>query len=162
VARSILETAYERAEATDDLASLPPEFGAEPFLRKLGLTGNTPQGVAWTPDLIDRGLALYAGYARESPDRFRGTVLIELEGWAEGLARMVRRLEGEATAVARLLDGGKDGRRRRSYSPATAGTSGSPSTSGTCTACSPRCYINWSGSKPGGKANRSRRRRWRT
>ncbi len=32
---------------------------------------------------------------------------IELEGWAEELARRVRRLEGEAAAVARLLDGGK-------------------------------------------------------
>lgn len=107
VAESILEAAYERAEATDDLRAVPPEFGTKPFLRRLGLTDKTPQVVAWTPDLIGRGLAVYAKYARESPDRFRETVLVELEGWAEELARKVRRLEGEAAAVARLLDGGK-------------------------------------------------------
>jgi hypothetical protein len=50
---------------------------------------------------------LYAGYAQEPPERFKEAVLIELEEWAEELARKVRRLEGEAVAVARLLDGGK-------------------------------------------------------
>jgi hypothetical protein len=107
VAESILEAAYERAEATEDLRSLPPEFGARPFLRRLGLTGKDAEEVAWTAELIGRGLALYAGYARQSPDRFRGTVLVELEEWAEELTRKVRRLEGEAAAVARLLDDGK-------------------------------------------------------
>jgi hypothetical protein len=107
VTQSILEAACERAEAAEDLRSDPPEFGGKPFLRKLGLTGATPQEVTWTPELIGRGLALYAGYARESPERFREAVVMELEGWAEELTRTVRRLEGEAAAVARLLDGGK-------------------------------------------------------
>jgi hypothetical protein len=107
VAESILEAAFERAEAAEDLRSDPPEVGGKPFMRKLGLAGKAPTGVEWTADVIDRGLAVYAGYARESRERFRLTVLTELEAWAEELERKVRRLEGEAAAVARLLDGGK-------------------------------------------------------
>jgi hypothetical protein len=107
VAESILAAACGRAEAAEDLQSDPPEVGGKPFLRKLGLAGKKPEDVGWTAAVIGRGLALYAGYARESPERFRQTVLIELEAWAEELERKVRRLEGEAAAVARLLDGGK-------------------------------------------------------
>src|SRR5262249_32008077 len=76
-----------------------------PFLKKLGLTEVEPGAVTWTADLISRGLAVYAGYARESHDRFREAVQVELEERAEELDRKVRRLEGEAAAVARLLDG---------------------------------------------------------
>jgi hypothetical protein len=107
VAESILEAGCGLAEAAEDLRSDPPAFGGKPFLRKLGLTGPTPGAVTWTLDLIGRGLALYAGFARESPERFREAVVGELEEWAEELVRKVRRLEGEAAAVARLLDGGK-------------------------------------------------------
>jgi hypothetical protein len=105
VAETVLGAACAQAEAAEDLRSDPPSFGGKAFLRKLGLTGKGPKEVAWTPDLIDRGLAVYAGYARESPERFREGVLAGLEEWAEELARKVRRLEGEAAAVVRLLDG---------------------------------------------------------
>jgi hypothetical protein len=105
VAETILGAACGQAEAAEDLRSDPPSFGSKAFLRKLGLTGASPKEAAWTPDLIDGGLALYAGYARESPERFREGVLVGLEEWAEELARKVRRLEGEAAAVTRLLDG---------------------------------------------------------
>jgi hypothetical protein len=107
VAQSVLEAACVRAEAAENLRSDPPGFGGKAFLRKLGLTEKTPQEVAWTPDLIVRGMAIYADYARESPEQFRQAVAIELEEWSEELARKVRRLEGEAAAVVWLLDGGK-------------------------------------------------------
>lgn len=106
VAESILEAACGRAEVAENLKSDPPEVGGKPFLRKLGLTGLAPAEVIWTEEVIGRGLAVYAGFARESPERFRQTVLTELEEWAEELDRKVRRLEGEAAAVAWLLDGG--------------------------------------------------------
>jgi len=62
----------------------------------------------WTAELIDRGLTLYAGYTREPADRFTAAVRAELEGWAEELTRKIRRLEREAAAVARHIDGGTD------------------------------------------------------
>jgi hypothetical protein len=106
VAESILETGGGLAEAAEDLRSDPPTFGSNAFLKRLGLAKTDPRAVAWTPAVIDRGLALYAGYAREPIDRFRESVRVELEEWAEELDRKVRRLEGEADAVARVLDEG--------------------------------------------------------
>jgi hypothetical protein len=106
VAETILETACGLAEAAEDLRSDPPAFGSKAFLKRLGLTETDPHAVTWVPGLIDRGLALYAGYAREPADWFRESVRVELEEWAEELDRKVRRLEGEAEAVARVLDEG--------------------------------------------------------
>jgi hypothetical protein len=62
--------------------------------------------MTWTADLIRGGLAVYAGFTEELPERFVGAVRAELEDWAEELGRKVRRLEGEEAAVVRLLDGG--------------------------------------------------------
>jgi hypothetical protein len=104
VAEEVLEAVFGEAVVAEDLRSDPPEFGSKQFLRKLGLASADPGSVAWTADLIGRGLALYAGYARESPEQFRTSVGEELEQAAEELARKVRRLEAEAGAVVRLLD----------------------------------------------------------
>jgi hypothetical protein len=103
-----LEAACTRADVAENLRSDPPRFGGKAFLRRLGLAGADPETVAWTPELIDRGLALYAGYVGESPERFREGVRFDLEECAEELDRKVRRLEREAAAVARLLDRGAE------------------------------------------------------
>jgi hypothetical protein len=104
VAESILEAACSRAETAENLRSDPPQYGSKSLLRKLGLSETDARQVTSTAELIRRGLTCYATFARESPDRFSEAV--DLEAWAEQLARQVRRLEGEAAAVARLLDGG--------------------------------------------------------
>lgn len=106
VAETILEAACSRAEVSEDLRSDPPTVGSKSFLRKLGLPGADPRGVAWTAGLIRRGLALYATCARKAPEQLQEAVGVELEQWGEELARQVRRLERESAAVARLLDGG--------------------------------------------------------
>jgi hypothetical protein len=87
-----------------NLRSDPPNFGSKAFLRKLELTEADAQSVTWTPDLIRRGVAVYAKFAQEPPDRFLEAVQIDLEAWVEELTRTVRRLETEVNAVVRLLD----------------------------------------------------------
>ena len=106
VAESVLEAACSRAETAENLRSDPPSFASKPFMRKLGLTGADAHTVAWTADLIRRGVLLYAGFTEEPPDRFVEAVRTALEAWADERARAVRRLEREAAAVVRLLDGG--------------------------------------------------------
>jgi hypothetical protein len=76
------------------------------FLGKLGQAGADPLKVTWTPDMVRRGLAIYAGFTEEPPERFVESVRADLEDWAEELERKVLRLEAEAGAVVRLLDGG--------------------------------------------------------
>ncbi|AWM39106.1 hypothetical protein GobsT_26180 [Gemmata obscuriglobus] len=104
VAETILDAAYGRAVAAEGLKSDPPEFGGKAFLRKLGLGGTAPAPVAWTRELIGRGLMLYAEFAHEPTERFGAAVREDVEIWAEELERKVRRLESECVAVARLLD----------------------------------------------------------
>ncbi len=107
VAECILNTACACAEVAENLRTDPPEFESKAFLRKLVLSGSDPRKVDWTPGLIGRGIALYAGYTEEAPEKFRAGVAIELEEWVEEVRRTVRRLEGQAVAVAQLLAGGK-------------------------------------------------------
>jgi hypothetical protein len=75
-------------------------------MRKLGLAKADTEKVVWTQDLIARGLAIFAGCAGESPERFREEVRVWVEE-AEELTRKVRRLEAEAAAIVQLLDGGE-------------------------------------------------------
>jgi len=103
VAESIMITACTRAEVAENLLSDPPEFETRAFLKKLGLPGSEPRNVDWTRDLIDRGLALYAGYAGESPERFAANIAVELDECVEDVNRTVKRLEGEAAAITNLL-----------------------------------------------------------
>ena len=117
VAESILAAACSRAETAENLRADPPNFGSKKFLRKIDVDEANAANVVWTPERIQRGLALYAGYAGEAPERFREAVGRELEQWAEELARRVRRLEREAAAVARLLDD-RTARRRAVALPA--------------------------------------------
>ena len=56
------------AETTDALRADPPEFGSKPFTRKIGLAGANQRKVAWTAELIHRGLTFYATCAREDPE----------------------------------------------------------------------------------------------
>ncbi len=104
VAEGILEAALGCAETAENLRSDPPAVGSKALMWKLGLTGADPRTVAWTPDLIRRGLAVYAHFTEEPVEQFVGAVRADLEEWADELARTVRRLEREAAAVARLLD----------------------------------------------------------
>jgi hypothetical protein len=104
-AECVLEAACARAEAAEDLRADPPAFGGKGFLKKLGLPGAAAEEAAWTADLVRRGLALYADYAREPAGEFADEVRNDLEGLAEELTRKVRRLEREAGAVERLLEG---------------------------------------------------------
>lgn len=106
VAESIFVAALRCAEAAEELRSDPPAFEDRAFLRKLGLSRTAPKAVSWTPELIERGLAVYAAYTKESPQRFREAVRFEVEDWAEELERKLRRLGAEADAVAQLLDSG--------------------------------------------------------
>ncbi|QJW94788.1 hypothetical protein FTUN_2311 [Frigoriglobus tundricola] len=69
------------------------------------MTETGAAGVGWAPERIQRGLAVYAKHAGELPERFREAVGREPEQGTEELTRQVRRLEREAAAVARLLDG---------------------------------------------------------
>ena len=105
VAESVLEAACSQAETAENLRSDPPSFASKPFMRKLGLTGADAHSVAWTADLIRRGVLLYAGFTEEPPDRFVEAVQADVEDRADERARTVRRLEREAAAVVRLLDG---------------------------------------------------------
>jgi hypothetical protein len=107
IAESILETACEIAETDDNLSTDPPEFESNQFLRKLGLKGSDPERVAWTRELIDRGITHYASYGSYSPERFRDAIRVELEELVEELTRKVRRLERDESAVVWLLDDGK-------------------------------------------------------
>jgi len=118
VAESIFETACGHTEAVEELRSDPPAFGSKPFLRKLGLPGADPKNVVWTAELIQRGLNLYATCAQEPPEQLRDAVRIDLEDWAEDCARKVRRLEREATAIARLLDEGSTRKQTSKLLPA--------------------------------------------
>lgn len=106
VAESILEAALGLAETAENLRSDPPAFGGKAFLRKLGVTETDASNLNWSPEMIRRGLELYAGYTREAPERFLESVRAELEEWAERLARKVGRLEAQSSALARLLDEG--------------------------------------------------------
>src|SRR5262249_42501189 len=83
----------------------PPVFGTKAFVRKLDLSSVDPKEVAWTAGVIRRGLALYARFTKEPLEQFVDAVGVDLEEWAEELDRKVRRLEREAAAGARLLDG---------------------------------------------------------
>jgi hypothetical protein len=105
VAESILEAVCGRAEAAGDLRSDPPAFASKAFMRKLGLTGTDAEVATWTAELIRRGLLLYAGYAQEPIAEFTEAVLSDLDSWVEELTRKVRRLEREAGAMVRFLDG---------------------------------------------------------
>jgi hypothetical protein len=108
VAACVLEFGLGRAETSEHARSDPRRFDTKPFLKKLGLAAADAGAVAWTPDLIRRALALYADCAGETPDRLLELVRADLEESAEELERKVRRLEREADAVARLLDGKAD------------------------------------------------------
>ncbi len=105
VAESICEAACQRAEVAESLRSDPPSFASKGFMRKLGLIGEDARKVAWTAELIRRGVLLYAVFTEEPAERFVEGVQADLEGWAEELVRKVRRLAHEAAAVVRLLDG---------------------------------------------------------
>jgi len=118
VAESVLEAAYARASEAEVSLSNPPEFESRTFLRRLGQSRSDPRKVPWTIDLIERGLALYATFVRESPEQFRRDVGVEVEEWAEELSRTVRRLEGEAAALARLLSDEKASQRAEGLLPA--------------------------------------------
>lgn len=85
----------------------PPRFDAKAFRRHLGLP-DAPHPADWTADRVRRGLALYAATAGESPARTLAAVRDALEDRAEDLDRAVRRLEGEAAAVARILETGPE------------------------------------------------------
>ncbi|MBP3956748.1 hypothetical protein J8F10_15860 [Gemmata sp. G18] len=108
IAESVLEAACGRAEAADDLRTDPPTFGSKAFMRELGLTGTDPQSTAWTPEVIQRGLTFYCRFTGEPVEPFAERMRADMESRAEELARRVRRLDREATAVARLLDGRTD------------------------------------------------------
>ncbi|QJW92544.1 hypothetical protein [Frigoriglobus tundricola] len=105
VAESVLEAACSRAESAGNLRTDPPAFASKPFMRRLGLTGADARKVKWSVDLIRRGVLLYAGFTEEPAETFLESVRNDLDAWADERARTVRRLEGEAVAVVRLLDG---------------------------------------------------------
>lgn len=117
VAESVLETAYSHAAAAEDLRSDPPEFESRAFLRRLGQAGSDPRKVTWTPELIERGLAIYAAFSGESPEDFHRAVEVEIGELTEDLARTVRRLEGEDAAITRLLDDGRARKRAEELLP---------------------------------------------
>jgi hypothetical protein len=106
IAQTILETACSHAETAEDLRTDPPAFDSKRFLKKLGLTETDAREVAWTAELIHRGLTFYATCACTNQEPFREEIGAELEDRAEELDRRVVRLEREAAAVAALLDGG--------------------------------------------------------
>jgi hypothetical protein len=106
VAETILDSARGEADAAENAPGNVPEFGGRVFMRKIGLYGSDARAVAWTPELIERGLAVYAGYIGQESERFRESVALELGEWAEELTRKVQRLEGEAVAVEQLLTDG--------------------------------------------------------
>jgi hypothetical protein len=107
VVEVIFYTASKVSKWGVDTFSMPLQFGSKPFMRKIGLPGSDPKGVTWTPELLDRGLAVYASFAEESLERFGEAVRVELEEWFEELTRTVRRLERDEAAVVWLLDDGK-------------------------------------------------------
>lgn len=105
VVESIMEAAFERVESMEDRRADPPAFASKRFVQKFGLTETDTRSVSWTADLIRCGLLLYASYTRESAEQFVEAVRVDMEAWAEELTRKVRRLEQEASALVRLLDG---------------------------------------------------------
>jgi hypothetical protein len=103
----IFYTACQVAKRCVDTFSMPAAFGSKPFMRKIGLTGSDPKEVTWTPELLDRGLAIYATFAEESLEWVSAAVRVELEERFEELTRKVHRLERDEAAVVWLLDDGK-------------------------------------------------------
>jgi hypothetical protein len=75
------------------LSADPPDCDSKPFLRKLGLQGNDPSKVEWTPDLVGRGLDVFAAFTGDSLKRFRDGVGVEIDENVEELTRKVQRLE---------------------------------------------------------------------
>lgn len=117
VATTIFEAALVIAESSETVRGDPPSFDGKIFLKKLCVAESEAAKVSWTPDLIRRGLLVYAGFAGEPADRFQKQVRADLSDRAVGCERAIRRLNREAAAVARLVDRGPAGERAAKLLP---------------------------------------------
>lgn len=102
----LFETAVGRAEVAETARGNPPRYDTKRFLKALNLPGASARAVVWTPDLIRRGLGVYAGFTEESVAEFVEGVRTDIAERAEELARAVRRLERDEAALVRLLEAG--------------------------------------------------------
>ncbi len=118
---TLFETALGRVHVADGSRGNPPHYDTKRFLKRLEVTSATARAVDWTPDLIRRGLTVYAGFAREPVDEFIEGVRIDIVERAEELARAVRRLERDEAALVRLLEDGATRARAAHLLPANGG-----------------------------------------
>jgi hypothetical protein len=75
------------------------------FLGAIGAAGADARGVAWTPELVLRGLAYYAGAAGAAPADFRAHVQTSVDDRVGALEREVGQLEADAAAIVRRVEG---------------------------------------------------------
>ncbi|MBM3979722.1 MAG: hypothetical protein FJ304_05470 [Planctomycetes bacterium] len=103
---ALFEAARGRVHVADGAHPNPPRYDTKAFRKALALSGDTARAVAWTPEMIGRGLSVYAGFAREPVEGFIEGVRTAIVERAEELGRAVRRLERDEAALVRLLDEG--------------------------------------------------------
>jgi hypothetical protein len=111
VAATLFQSGYDHVTSFADRRDDPPMFGGKAFRRLFAEPESDPSRAGWTWGAIRRGLAHYATFTGESPERLLAAVGEALDERADELARTVRRLECEAAAVERLLDTGVDRKR---------------------------------------------------
>lgn len=107
------------------------------------------------------GIALYASFARQSPERFLESVRGDVEESAEDLVRKVRRLEAQATAVAKLLDDGTSRKQAGKLLPGDGRDERIAKYERHLHNLLTQPCTNWNGSRPAGTGSWCRRR-WRT
>jgi len=87
------------------LRRFEPEHYIDPaFLSLIGAEGVKFKQVAWTTELLLRGLDYYAGTVERTTAEFRADVQTMLDGRVAALARQVKRLEADQTAIIRRAE----------------------------------------------------------
>lgn len=84
------------------LRRFEPEHYVDPgFLSRIGVEGVKFKEVAWTPEILLRGLDYYASGVEGMAAEFRDDVQALIDGRVAALARQVSRLEAEHAAIIR-------------------------------------------------------------
>lgn len=101
----VFRAAYDLVVADGQRATDPPELGSKGFRRRLELPA-APEPIAWTTDVVRRGLGVFAACLPVPPAAFIRDVVEALDERAEDLARTAARLDREMAAVEHHLAAG--------------------------------------------------------
>jgi excisionase family DNA binding protein len=101
LALAVLDWAYGMTSGYP-LRWFNPDHWIEPgFLPRIGVTAPGPRDVAWTLELVLRGLGYYVSAVEGTATEFRADVQAAIDGRAAALDRQVERLEAEVAAIVR-------------------------------------------------------------